>query len=126
MANSVTLIRLLLSSSLIGEYTVCSGTFVSISGIHVSFTEHVIIFLQMFLKNDPMSLMQQGKDCHLYPTIPSVIYFLLHIQQLEIGGFKLANQMYKWGKMRYTLFTELTVCPAVSSFHLFVKHNYSS
>jgi hypothetical protein len=37
----------------------------------------------------------------MYPTIPCALYFLLHLQQLEIGGFTLANGMYKWQKMRY-------------------------
>ena len=53
----------------------------------------------MQLKSDPDILMKE-KDSYLLPTIPSVLYFLLHVQQLEIGGFRLANGMYKWGKMR--------------------------
>ncbi|XP_041369911.1 kinase non-catalytic C-lobe domain-containing protein 1-like [Gigantopelta aegis] len=55
--------------------------------------------LKMQLKSDPDVLMKE-KDSYLLPTIPSVLYFLLHVQQLEIGGFRLANGMYKWGKMR--------------------------
>ena len=34
------------------------------------------------------------------PTIPSVLLFLLHIQREEVGGYTLANSMYKWSKMR--------------------------
>ncbi|KAH3790012.1 hypothetical protein DPMN_168206, partial [Dreissena polymorpha] len=72
---------------------------------------------RMFLKNDPMSLMQQGKDCHLYPTIPSAVYFLLHIQQQEIGGFKLANQMFKWSKMR-------SISQVIDQIRLYREHTY--
>ena len=54
----------------------------------------------MFLKNDAMSLMKHT-DSHLYPTIPSALLFLLHVQQQEIGSFKLANDMVKWSKIRY-------------------------
>lgn len=53
----------------------------------------------MFLKNDAMSLMKHA-DSHLYPTIPSALLFLLHVQQQEIGSFKLANDMVKWSKIR--------------------------
>ncbi|KAK3095807.1 hypothetical protein FSP39_019436 [Pinctada imbricata] len=55
--------------------------------------------IRMFLKNDAMSLMNH-KGSHLLPTIPSVLLFLIHVQQLEIGSFQLANEMYKWGKIR--------------------------
>ncbi|XP_053407466.1 kinase non-catalytic C-lobe domain-containing protein 1-like isoform X3 [Mercenaria mercenaria] len=72
---------------------------------------------RMFLKNDPLSLMQQDKDCHLYPTIPSAVIFLLHIQQLEIGGFRLANQMYKWGKIR-------SICQVIDQIRVYREHMY--
>ncbi|XP_052771824.1 kinase non-catalytic C-lobe domain-containing protein 1-like isoform X3 [Mya arenaria] len=72
---------------------------------------------RMFLKNDPLSLMQQGKECHLYPTIPSTVFFLLHIQQQEIGGFKLANQMFKWSKMR-------TICQVIDQVRVYREHMY--
>ncbi|XP_061194832.1 kinase non-catalytic C-lobe domain-containing protein 1-like [Saccostrea echinata] len=55
--------------------------------------------VRMFLKNDALSLMKHA-DCHLYPTIPSALLFLLHVQQQEIGSFKLANDMVKWSKIR--------------------------
>jgi hypothetical protein len=54
----------------------------------------------MKIKSEPLALLQD-KDSHMYPTIPCALYFLLHLQQLEIGGFTLANGMYKWQKMRY-------------------------
>ena len=55
--------------------------------------------LQVKVNGEPMAMMQD-KDSHMYPTIPCVLYFLLHLQQLEIGGFTLANGMFKWQKMR--------------------------
>ncbi|KAF6037990.1 KNDC1 [Bugula neritina] len=34
------------------------------------------------------------------PTIPCALIFSLHVQQLEQGGFTLANGMYRWPKLR--------------------------
>lgn len=71
---------------------------------------------RLFLKSDVMSLVNQ-KDSHMYPTIPSVVLLLLHIQQCEIGGFKLANGMYKWSKMR-------SICNAIDQVRIFKNHLY--
>ncbi|KAK3589437.1 hypothetical protein CHS0354_020772 [Potamilus streckersoni] len=73
--------------------------------------------LKMVLKNDPLSLMQHVKDCHLYPTIPSILLFLLHVQQLEIGGFQFANQMFKWGKIR-------SLAQVIDQIRIFREHVY--
>lgn len=73
----------------------------SFSGSFITWFSQLIFecALQMFLKNDAMSLMKHT-DSHLYPTIPSALLFLLHVQQQEIGSFKLANDMVKWSKIR--------------------------
>ncbi|KAJ8316887.1 hypothetical protein KUTeg_004791 [Tegillarca granosa] len=71
---------------------------------------------RMFLKNDARSLMD-NKDSHLFPTIPSILLFLLHVQQQEIGGFTLANQMYKWSKMR-------SICQVIDQIRIFKNHIY--
>ncbi|XP_046360617.2 kinase non-catalytic C-lobe domain-containing protein 1-like isoform X1 [Haliotis rufescens] len=55
--------------------------------------------IKVQVKGEQNCLMKE-KDSHLCPTIPSVLYFLLHVQQLEIGSFQLANGMHKWTKMR--------------------------
>lgn len=54
----------------------------------------------MKLKSEALWLMSE-KDCHIYPTIPCALYAALHLQQIEIGSFTLANGMYKWDKIRY-------------------------
>jgi hypothetical protein len=56
-------------------------------------------FLQGSLKSNSL---HQGADIGRArcPTIPCVLLFLLHVQREEIGGFTLANSMYKWSKIR--------------------------
>ncbi|XP_076460857.1 uncharacterized protein LOC143293637 isoform X2 [Babylonia areolata] len=71
---------------------------------------------QVKLKGEPMALMQT-KDSHICPTIPCVLYFLLHLQQLEIGGFTLANGMYKWQKMR-------SISQMIDQIRIFREHEY--
>ncbi|KAJ8025439.1 Kinase non-catalytic C-lobe domain-containing protein 1 [Holothuria leucospilota] len=53
----------------------------------------------VLLKGDSEFLVQGNQHKHL-PTLPSTHLTLMHIQQLEIGGFKLANGMYKWPKLK--------------------------
>lgn len=36
------------------------------------------------------------------PTIPCFLLFVIHVQQQELGGFTLPNDMYKWTKLRST------------------------
>ncbi|XP_064601889.1 kinase non-catalytic C-lobe domain-containing protein 1-like isoform X2 [Liolophura sinensis] len=55
--------------------------------------------MKMLLKNEPMCLVED-KEFRDHPTIPSILLFLMHVQQLEIGGFRLANGMFKWPKLR--------------------------
>lgn len=71
---------------------------------------------QMKTKSEPMVLMQD-KCSHMYPTIPSAIYFLLHLQQLEIGAFTLANGMFKWQKMR-------SITQMIDQIRIFREHEY--
>lgn len=42
---------------------------------------------------------QMEKICH--PVIPSILPYLLNVQQCEIGSFTLTNGMHKWTKMRH-------------------------
>ncbi|KAL8607927.1 hypothetical protein ACOMHN_005482 [Nucella lapillus] len=71
---------------------------------------------QVRLKGEPMVLMQ-NKESHIYPTIPCILYFLLHLQQLEIGGFTLANGMYRWHKMR-------SISQMIDQIRIFREHQY--
>ena len=55
--------------------------------------------LKLFLKSDDSCLVSEKGQKHV-STIPCILLFLIHVQQQEIGGFKLANQMYRWSKMK--------------------------
>jgi hypothetical protein len=55
--------------------------------------------VRIFLKTDSMCLSSSTEE-RSRPTIPCILLFLLHVQQLEIGGFTLANGMYKWTKLK--------------------------
>lgn len=52
----------------------------------------------MFLKTDSMCL--SSNSGRRQPTIPCILLFLLHVQQEEIGGFRLANGMIRWNKIK--------------------------
>ncbi|XP_077992476.1 kinase non-catalytic C-lobe domain-containing protein 1-like isoform X1 [Glandiceps talaboti] len=54
---------------------------------------------KMFLKSDSQCLVE-GESHRDQPTLPSTLLFLMHVQQLEIGSFTLANGMFKWTKMK--------------------------
>ncbi|XP_012936876.1 uncharacterized protein LOC101848743 [Aplysia californica] len=71
---------------------------------------------KMKIKSEAMWLMSE-KDCHVYPTIPCVLYASLHLQQVEIGGFTLANGMFKWDKMR-------SISELVDQVRIFRDHEY--
>ncbi|XP_033632946.1 uncharacterized protein LOC117294583 [Asterias rubens] len=54
---------------------------------------------KVHLQGDGDSLIEG--DAHKgSPTLPPTLLLLMHVQQLEIGGFQLPNGMYKWSKMR--------------------------
>ncbi|KAL5022627.1 hypothetical protein ScPMuIL_001782 [Solemya velum] len=76
-----------------------------------------LVSLKMHLKNDALYLME-AKDCYLIPTIPSVLLFLLHVQQLELGTFQLANAMYKWSKIR-------SITQVIDQIRIFKEHSYN-
>ena len=53
----------------------------------------------MLLQGDSDSLVK-GEGHRKQPTLPPTLLFLMHVQQLEIGGFQLANGLYKWTKIK--------------------------
>ncbi|XP_048584976.1 uncharacterized protein LOC5521079 isoform X2 [Nematostella vectensis] len=55
--------------------------------------------IKVLLKTDSLWLLRDHA-VREKPTIPCTLLFLMHIQQQEIGGFTLANGMFKWTKMR--------------------------
>ncbi|XP_036403148.1 kinase non-catalytic C-lobe domain-containing protein 1 [Megalops cyprinoides] len=55
--------------------------------------------VQVFLKSDNLCLME-GERFKRLPTLPAAHILAMHIQQLEIGAFTLANGAYKWPKLR--------------------------
>ncbi|XP_023930063.1 protein very KIND isoform X2 [Lingula anatina] len=75
-----------------------------------------LINVKVFLKSDSLCLLQTDEDRQV-PTIPCIILFLLHIQQLELGGFTLANGMYKWSKMR-------SIATVIDQIRIFKKQTY--
>ena len=54
------------------------------------------------LKTDASWLIQ-GDAFRRRPTIPSALLFIMHVQQEELGGFLLANGMFKWTKLRLVI-----------------------
>ncbi|XP_067858527.1 kinase non-catalytic C-lobe domain-containing protein 1 [Heptranchias perlo] len=55
--------------------------------------------VQVFLKSDSLCLME-GDSFRKQPTIPCARILAMHVQQLEIGAFTMANGTYKWPKLR--------------------------
>ncbi|KAJ1141502.1 hypothetical protein NDU88_007832 [Pleurodeles waltl] len=55
--------------------------------------------VEVFLKSDNLCLME-GDRFKTLPTIPSAHVLAMHVQQLETGGFTMANGAYKWKKLR--------------------------
>ncbi|XP_078269828.1 kinase non-catalytic C-lobe domain-containing protein 1 isoform X2 [Rhinoraja longicauda] len=55
--------------------------------------------VQVFLKSDSLCLME-GDGFRTQPTIPCARILAMHVQQLEIGAFTMANGTYKWPKLR--------------------------
>ncbi|KAK7901449.1 hypothetical protein WMY93_018218 [Mugilogobius chulae] len=67
--------------------------------------------VQVFLKSDDLCLMG-GDHMRRRPTLPSAHILALHVQQLEIGAFKLTTGAYKWNKLR-------RIAKVVSQVHAF-------
>ncbi|XP_035256897.1 kinase non-catalytic C-lobe domain-containing protein 1 isoform X2 [Anguilla anguilla] len=70
--------------------------------------------VQVFLKSDNLCLME-GERFKRKPTIPAAHILAMHIQQLEIGAFTLANGAYKWPKLR-------NIAKVVSQVHAFQEN----
>ncbi|XP_020623778.1 protein very KIND-like [Orbicella faveolata] len=55
--------------------------------------------VKVLLKTDSSWLMK-SEASRDKPTIPCFLLFVIHVQQQELGGFTLPNDMFKWTKMR--------------------------
>ncbi|XP_051883827.1 kinase non-catalytic C-lobe domain-containing protein 1 [Pristis pectinata] len=55
--------------------------------------------VQVFLKSDSLCLME-ADSFRKQPTLPCARILAMHVQQLEIGAFTMANGTYKWPKLR--------------------------
>lgn len=73
--------------------------------------------VEVFLKSDSLCLMK-GDRFRTLPTIPSAYLLAMHIQQLETGGFTMANGAFKWNKLR-------NIAKVVSQVHAFQEIPYS-
>ncbi|XP_073402619.1 kinase non-catalytic C-lobe domain-containing protein 1 isoform X1 [Dendrobates tinctorius] len=73
--------------------------------------------VEVFLKSDSLCLMK-GDRFRTLPTIPSAYLLAMHIQQLETGGFTMANRAFKWNKLR-------NIAKVVSQVHAFQEIPYS-
>ncbi|XP_063290128.1 kinase non-catalytic C-lobe domain-containing protein 1 [Pelobates fuscus] len=73
--------------------------------------------VEVFLKSDSLCLMK-GDRFRTLPTIPSAYVLAMHIQQLETGGFTMANGAFKWNKLR-------NIAKVVSQVHAFQEIPYS-
>lgn len=58
-----------------------------------------LVALKVLLSTDSQCLLDDQSRGH-QATVPCHLVLLLQVQQLEIGGFTLANGMYRWSKMR--------------------------
>ncbi|XP_056385479.1 kinase non-catalytic C-lobe domain-containing protein 1 isoform X2 [Hyla sarda] len=73
--------------------------------------------VEVFLKSDSLCLMK-GDRFRTLPTIPCAYLLAMHIQQLETGGFTMANGAFKWNKLR-------NIAKVVSQVHAFQEIPYS-
>nr|XP_005999894.1 PREDICTED: protein very KIND [Latimeria chalumnae] len=73
--------------------------------------------VQMFLKSDNLCLMEGDRFKRL-PTIPCAHLLAMHIQQLEIGAFTMANGAYKWSKLR-------NIAKVASQIHAFQENLFT-
>ncbi|XP_070541592.1 uncharacterized protein [Ptychodera flava] len=72
---------------------------------------------KMFLKSDSHCLVE-GESHRDQPTLPCTLLSLMHVQQLEIGSYTLANGMYKWTKLR-------TIAKLVDQIRVFKEHSFN-
>ncbi|XP_019411605.1 PREDICTED: protein very KIND [Crocodylus porosus] len=73
--------------------------------------------VEVFLKSDSLCLME-GERFKTLPTIPSARVLAMHVQQLETGGFIMANGSQKWTKLR-------NIAKVVSQVHAFQENPYT-
>ncbi|XP_068114702.1 kinase non-catalytic C-lobe domain-containing protein 1 [Hyperolius riggenbachi] len=73
--------------------------------------------VEVFLKSDSLCLMK-GDRFRSLPTIPSAYLLAMHVQQLETGGFTMANGAFKWNKLR-------NIAKVISQVHAFQEIPYS-
>ncbi|XP_040217756.1 kinase non-catalytic C-lobe domain-containing protein 1 [Rana temporaria] len=73
--------------------------------------------VEVFLKSDSLCLMK-GDRFRTLPTIPSAYLLAMHVQQLETGGFTMANGAFKWNKLR-------NIAKVISQVHAFQEIPYS-
>ncbi|XP_053548888.1 kinase non-catalytic C-lobe domain-containing protein 1 [Bombina bombina] len=73
--------------------------------------------VEVFLKSDSLCLMK-GDRFRTLPTIPSAYVLAMHVQQLETGGFTMANGAFKWNKLR-------NIARVASQVHAFQEIPYS-
>ncbi|KAM9325062.1 kinase non-catalytic C-lobe domain-containing protein 1 [Gastrophryne carolinensis] len=72
--------------------------------------------VEVFLKSDSLCLMK-GDRFRTLPTIPSAYLLAMHVQQLETGGFTMANGAFKWSKLR-------NIAKVISQVHAFQEIPY--
>ncbi|XP_018414396.1 PREDICTED: protein very KIND [Nanorana parkeri] len=73
--------------------------------------------VEVFLKSDSLCLMK-GDRFRTLPTIPSAYLLAMHVQQLETGGFTMANGAFKWNKLR-------NIAKVISQVHAFQEIPYT-
>lgn len=82
-------------------------------------TLNIFTNLKTFKNSDCLSLTSEKSSvdriCH--PAIPSILPYLLNIQQCEIGSFTLTNGMFKWTKMRH-------ITRAIDPIRVFRQYKY--
>ncbi|XP_071948601.1 uncharacterized protein [Antedon mediterranea] len=72
---------------------------------------------KIILKGDGESLIKNNIH-HDKPTLPCSLFLLMHLQSAEIGGFTLANGMYKWTKMK-------SIAKLVDQIRVFQNHTFT-
>ncbi|XP_050395691.2 uncharacterized protein LOC126814532 isoform X2 [Patella vulgata] len=87
----------------------------NISSKYITIMENLSA-MKMKLKSEPFYLIRD-MNFYQYPTIPDVLYFLLHVQQMEMGNFRLANGLMKWTKIR-------TIVQLIDQIRIFRSNEY--
>ncbi|XP_069755668.1 kinase non-catalytic C-lobe domain-containing protein 1 isoform X2 [Narcine bancroftii] len=83
----------------IGKFCYEWRNFATAMQILSSLENLIVRQLPVFLKSDSLCLME-GDGFRKQPTLPCARILAMHVQQLEIGAFTMANGTYKWPKLR--------------------------